>query len=256
MAENKTETVLKDDSKKPMSPEKKQNIIGLAIIGVVTIGLCLTGIFGGEDEIKTSNPADSSVAESVTTTTTTTTLEGDVTASQTDTATSASDDATTTTTTASSVTTKEQETTTTTQKQENVTTTSTRKPETTTTTKTPETTTTTTTTTKMPVSNGKLTADASITNSWESGDGYHAQLSVTLENKTANQIDGWTLSVAVPAGTKVDQAWGCEATVSGNKLILKPADYTKTLAPGQKISDNIGIIVIAGGEFTPSVSVN
>ncbi len=254
MAENKaknTEAILADGSKESMSTEKKQNIIGLAIIGVVTVGLCLTGIFGGEDDIKASSPADSSVAESVTTTTTTTTtaatsaLSGDTTTLQTS---SVSDDATTTTTTTAAstgtTTTKEQETTTTTKKQN--TTATTKKPETTTT----------TTTTQKPVGNGKLTASASVANSWESDEGYHAQISVTIENKTSSEIDGWTISIAVPDGSKVDQAWGCEATVSGSKLIIKPADYTKTLAPGQKIEDNIGIIVIAGGEFTPSVSVN
>lgn len=253
----------KTDKKPKLPPEKLQNIVGVAVIGVITIALCLCGIFGGDD-VKNSNEAktnSSSVSsdsseQSQPDLTTTTTTTASATQSETD---SSSEETSTTTTTTTTTQSSSPETTKATTKKEDKTTTTTTttassKETTTTTTTTKKTTTTTTTTTKKQSQSGKLTATAKISNSWQGADGFYAQVDVSAKNNTSKDLEGWTIKISVPSGTEISSSWNGDFTVSGGYIIIKPADYNGTIGAGATLSD-IGLIIKTTGEFTPKATI-
>lgn len=226
----KTQEILdenKADKKPKLSPEKLQNILGVAVIGVITIALCLCGIFGGDD-VNNSNEAQTNSSSGEASTTTTTTQPS---SPETTTTTTKKEDITTTTTTTTAS-----------------------SKETTTTTTTEKTTTTTTTTTKKQSQSGKLTATAKISNSWQDADGFYAQLDVSAKNNTSKDSEGWTIKISVPSGTEISSSWNGDFTVSDGYIIIKPADYNGTITAGATLSD-IGLIIKTTGEFTPKATI-
>lgn len=258
---------LHEEEKKKIPPEKMQNIAGMAVIGIITVALCFCGLFGGDDSVKTDKDVTTTSSATTTTTTTTAALPGadaptDSTSSESQTTTTTTTAQTTTpseTTTTPKETTTEAKSTTTTAKE-----TTTKKPQTSTakqtttakvtTTTAKKTTTTTTTTTKKPTSQGKLSATASVVNSWGEGSQISTQISVSVKNATKSAVDGWTVTMKVPAGAKITQGWGGVYSISGTTLTIKPADYNKVIEAGKEISD-IGFIIEASEKVTSSATV-
>lgn len=270
---------LHEEEKKKIPPEKMQNIAGMAVIGIITVALCLCGLFGGDDSVKTDKdvtttssatttttttaalpgadaPIDSTSSESQTTTTTTTaqtTTPSETTTTPKETTTEAKS----TTTTAKQTTTKKPQTSTAKQTTTAKVTTTTAKQTTTakvTTTTAKKTTTTTTTTTKKPASQGKLSATANSVESWGEGSQISTKIVVSIKNATKSAVDGWTVTMKVPAGAKITQGWGGVYSISGTTLTIKPADYNKVIEAGKEISD-IGFIIEASEKVTSSATV-
>lgn len=99
-----------------------------------------------------------------------------------------------------------------------------------------------------------ITVTLNETNSWSDGSGNNVQYDITVENGGNTEISDWSLDIEVPDGTSIAQSWNMTPTLSGAKLSIVPADYAKTIAPGQA-SQGLGLIAVtAGGWQNYSIS--
>ncbi|MGX1882664.1 cellulose binding domain-containing protein [Streptomyces sp. NPDC055287] len=79
------------------------------------------------------------------------------------------------------------------------------------------------------------------TSGW--GSGYTGQYVVT--NETDKALSDWTLEFDLPAGTKVGSLWNAEHRTDGGHVTVKPASWTRDLAPGASVT--VGFVTSADG---------
>ena len=219
--------------KKHLSDEVKQNIAGLAVIGIITVGLCITGIIGGRNGGDKIPVADSSSAALTTVYDSSSDIDSDSSSSS--------------------------KTTTTSSKQSESDTSSDSSAE--------ETTASETSAEAEPapaeppaadpqpnVSEG-LSASCSVTNSWRDGDYYCMGIDITINNGTSSEKNGWTVSMTVPSGTEISGTGWCGIfSVNGNTITITNESYYGVIAAGSQIT-GIGMNIKSPSEFTPSASV-
>ncbi|OEJ26766.1 sugar hydrolase [Streptomyces agglomeratus] len=82
------------------------------------------------------------------------------------------------------------------------------------------------------------------TSGWEGG--YTGQYVVTNETGTA-QSD-WTLEFDLPAGTRIGSLWNAEYEADGRHVTVRPANWTRNLAPGASVT--VGFVASAEGRGT------
>ena len=158
--------------KKHLSDEVKQNIAGLAVIGIITVGLCITGIIGGRNGDDKIPVADSSSAalttayDSSSSKATTTSSKS----SESDTSSDSSAEETTASETSAEAEPAPAE---------------------------PP------AADPQPNVSEGLSASCSVTNSWRDGDYYCMGIDITINNGTSSEKNGWTVSMTVPSGTEI-----------------------------------------------------
>lgn len=104
-------------------------------------------------------------------------------------------------------------------------------------------------------SGNNLYASVSAANSWSSGDKQCTQLNITIENKGASSVSGWTVEIDLGQAVTIDQIWCAVGKVEGNKVIITPESFNGTIDSGATVSD-IGLIVSTSGQVnSTSVSV-
>lgn len=108
--------------------------------------------------------------------------------------------------------------------------------------------------TDPPAPSGGLSASCSVTNSWETNGEKFCQIGITINNGTSSDKNGWTVTVTVPNGTGIDSSWNGNFSVNGSTITITPVDYNSTIPAGGSISD-VGLIVKSPSEFTPTASV-
>lgn len=79
------------------------------------------------------------------------------------------------------------------------------------------------------------------TSGWNGG--YTGQY--VLTNATGKAQSDWTLEFDLPAGTKIGSLWNGEHKVVGRHVTVKPASWTKDLAPGASVT--VGFVASAEG---------
>lgn len=100
-----------------------------------------------------------------------------------------------------------------------------------------------------------LHATVSASNTWESGSGQCTQLNISIENKGAASVSGWTVEVDLGQSATIDQIWCAVGKVEGNKIIITPESFNGTIESGKTISD-IGLIITTSGSVgNPGVTV-
>lgn len=100
-----------------------------------------------------------------------------------------------------------------------------------------------------------LYATVSASNTWESGSGQCTQLNISIENKGASSVSGWTVEVDLGQSATIDQIWCAVGKVEGNKIIITPESFNGTIESGKTISD-IGLIITTSGSVgNPGVTV-
>lgn len=268
------------EPKPPMSDEKKQRIVGLAVIGVITAALLISGIVGVPDssipaasdassidteadgdlptDVNDSDaPSGGDSSSEVNDSTTTAAAADDETSSQ------ATDGQTSGDETAQS-TSSETEATETDGEQPQVTDAPATKPQVTeapstkpsatktTTTAKQAAKTTTTTAAKKPAPSGGLSVRCEASNSWTDGTSTFTQVDIYIKNDTSEDISGWAVKVTVPSGAAVDSSWNGKFSVSGTTLSIKP-DGNDIVYKGQET--NIGCIIKASDKFEPTATL-
>lgn len=83
-----------------------------------------------------------------------------------------------------------------------------------------------------------------VSNGWNSGSSMGLQLNLTVENVTGSEETDWERRITIKDGVtaEVAQNWNSSVELKGNTLIVRPADYNKTIAAGASVGD-IGIIL-------------
>lgn len=83
-----------------------------------------------------------------------------------------------------------------------------------------------------------------VSNGWNSGSSMGIQLNLTVENMTGGDETDWERKITVKDGVKVEvaQNWNSSVELKGNTLIIRPADYNKTITAGASVGD-IGVIL-------------
>lgn len=79
------------------------------------------------------------------------------------------------------------------------------------------------------------------TSSWTGG--YTGQYVIT--NDTDKAQSDWTLEFDLPAGTTVSSLWNGEHSVKGQHVTVKPASWSRQLAPGASVT--VGFVTAASG---------
>ncbi len=83
-----------------------------------------------------------------------------------------------------------------------------------------------------------------VSNGWNSGSSVGLQLNLTVESVTGGEETDWERRITIKDGVKAEvaQNWNSSVELKGNTLIVRPADYNKTIAAGASVGD-IGIIL-------------
>ncbi len=92
---------------------------------------------------------------------------------------------------------------------------------------------------------GSMGYMAELKNSWQSGNEYFYQYSLTVTNKGNAACRGWSIEVPFSGAIALSQGWNGRYSVSGTKLRITSMDYNGALAPGQSVTD-VGFIVSGG----------
>ncbi len=90
-----------------------------------------------------------------------------------------------------------------------------------------------------------VSAVLSETNGWSDGKAGFTQYEVTVQNRSAGAVSDWTLDLNATSGLTVSQCWNCTLEKSGDRLVLTPADYARTIPAGGQ-TQGIGLIVSGG----------
>ncbi len=96
---------------------------------------------------------------------------------------------------------------------------------------------------------GTYKADVTVVNSWEENGKKCYQLSGKVSNTSSVDITSWKIEKELAAGSAIVNSWNCTCSMSGNKLVIKPADYNGKVGAGSSAND-IGVIVSTTSTLT------
>ena len=234
--------------KKHLSDEVKQNIAGLAVIGIITVGLCITGIIGGRNGGDKIPVADSSSAALTTVYDSSSDIDSDSSSSSKTTTTSSKQSESDTSSDSSAEETTASETSAETEPAPA------EPPAADPPAAPPATDPPAAPPAVSPNVSGGLSAKCEVSNEWDSQDGHCMQVNISVQNGTSSEKSGWTVTMTVPNGTGIESSWNGNFSVNGSTITITPVDYNSTISAGGQVSD-VGLIVKSPSEFTPSASV-
>lgn len=93
---------------------------------------------------------------------------------------------------------------------------------------------------------GSVLVTVSAVNSWQEEGMNCFQYSISIQNDSFSQIDGWKLSFQSDDTLTIQSFWNCNADVSEGGFILENVGYNAMISPGGAVTD-IGVIIGLGG---------
>lgn len=87
-------------------------------------------------------------------------------------------------------------------------------------------------------------------NSWENGSDKFTQLDVSVKNNSDRAINGWTVTIPVASGAKIDQSWNCELSIKNDTLTATPVDHNSFVDVGSE--GTFGMILCNAGSVDSS----
>ncbi|MBR1445301.1 MAG: cellulose binding domain-containing protein, partial [Firmicutes bacterium] len=97
---------------------------------------------------------------------------------------------------------------------------------------------------------GNITVDVKKDTSWNGGGKEFTQMTVTLKNESSEYATNWVANIGVPDGASINQAWGCKASISDNKIKATAVDYTQNIEPNSSVC--FGIVVQTDKIYIPA----
>lgn len=82
-------------------------------------------------------------------------------------------------------------------------------------------------------------------NSWENSGKFCGGLSISIVNKSSNELKDWKIELPVPDGFVIDGSWNGNFDVKDGKLTITPVEYNGTIGAKQTLKD-IGCNVTVG----------
>ncbi len=92
------------------------------------------------------------------------------------------------------------------------------------------------------------TATLSVEHAWQTG--FIARYTIT--NASVAQLSDWRLEFDLPAGESVVHTWNSTFTQSGTHVVIAPANFNRTIAPGDSV--NGGMRGVLTGAYSPPVN--
>jgi cellulase/cellobiase CelA1 len=89
------------------------------------------------------------------------------------------------------------------------------------------------------------TATLSVEHAWQTG--FIANFSVT--NSSMVQMADWRIDFDLPVGESVSHTWNSSFTQTGTHVVLTPANWNRTIAPGGSATGGFRGVLI--GSFSP-----
>lgn len=110
---------------------------------------------------------------------------------------------------------------------------------------------------KKPGENASITAEASVTNQWESDGRHYYQYNLTLQNHSEEAVSGWNVTLEFNEKLELSDGWnGDYSVLNETQLSIQAKDYNKDIAASAAASD-IGFIVSSEGQLELiAVSIN
>lgn len=87
----------------------------------------------------------------------------------------------------------------------------------------------------------KLGCSVSVTGTWRQNSLFCSQIKAVIINSGALPVDGWSVTIALPAGSKLSEAWQGQFLLNGTMLTVSNMQYNGKLSPGS--SAEFGFIV-------------
>lgn len=97
------------------------------------------------------------------------------------------------------------------------------------------------------VSQGEVTAELVLSNSWETDGKYYYQYSVQIKNQSGKKITNWQISAQFATNVSVSQSWCGSFGTNAGTLTISPESYNKEIETGGTQAD-IGFILEASGQ--------
>lgn len=88
-------------------------------------------------------------------------------------------------------------------------------------------------------------ATLSVEHTWQTG--FIARYTIT--NASMTQLSGWRLDFDLPAGESVLHTWNSSFTQSGSHVVITPANFNRTIAPGSSATG--GMRGVLSGSYAP-----
>ena len=90
-----------------------------------------------------------------------------------------------------------------------------------------------------------VTATLSVEHAWQTG--FIAHFSIT--NSSMVQMNDWRLDFDLPVGESVSHTWNSSFTQTGTHVVLTPANWNRTIAPGGSATGGLRGVLI--GAYSP-----
>jgi prepilin-type N-terminal cleavage/methylation domain-containing protein len=97
-----------------------------------------------------------------------------------------------------------------------------------------------------------LQASVGSINSWKDGSQTVSQIFFNLANPNSSAISGWSIQVTVPAGTTINGAYNCTASVSGTTLTITPPSWDNVIDPNETLN-NIQLQLVSKKVISPVI---
>lgn len=91
-------------------------------------------------------------------------------------------------------------------------------------------------------------ATLSVQHAWQTG--FIANFTVT--NASMTQLTDWRLEFDLPVGESVSHTWNSTFAQSGTHVVIGPANWNRTIAPGGSATG--GMRGVVTGSFSPPVN--
>lgn len=85
-------------------------------------------------------------------------------------------------------------------------------------------------------------------NSWENNGRYNFQYNGRIYNKSNVGISSWKAEFTIPEGCVISSSWNGTCSISGNSLLITPADWNGKVEPGSDV-EACGFIIEAPAEI-------
>ena len=92
------------------------------------------------------------------------------------------------------------------------------------------------------------TATLSVEHSWQTGFIAH----FTITNLSTVPLTDWKLEFDLPVGESVSHTWNSSFTQSGTHVVITPANWDRTIAPGGSATG--GFRGVLSGTYSPPVN--
>lgn len=91
-----------------------------------------------------------------------------------------------------------------------------------------------------------------VQSSWDTG----ATVNISIKNKGATTVNGWTLDFMFPGNQKISNAWNCSYTQEGTSVKIKNTDYNGVIIAGASVEFGINISFTGENKIPSKFYVN